>query len=130
MIKRGFQKITGEPGKSTDWGGERSDLFTTRMWIGGRRRHTAIAFKGKGLKIKRLTPRHMGKNGDQIQSLFTTPAEVFLLQYWRQIDQTVIEQMEVFAKVKSLSDGRKVYFGIIDGDDSARLIQAYPKFFR
>jgi hypothetical protein len=130
MFKVGFQRIVREPGKFTDWGGERSDLFTTRLRIGGRRRHAAIAFKGKGLRISRLTPRYMGKNGDQIQNLFTSPAEVFLLQYWRQIDPSVIEQMEVFAKVKSLSDGRKVYFGIIDGDDSVRLMQAYPKFFK
>jgi hypothetical protein len=72
----------------------------------------------------------MGKNGDQIQNLFASPGEVFLLQYWRQIGAPVVEQMEVFAKIKSLSDGRKVFFGIIDGTDSVRLMEAYRNFFR
>jgi hypothetical protein len=34
------------------------------------------------------------------------------------------------AMVKSYSDGRKIYYGVIDGQDSTRLIRAYPKEFR
>jgi len=79
---------------------------------------------------KKLTPNFMGKNGDQIQRLFQSPGEVFLLQYWSQIDDSVLEQMQMAAKVKSYSDGKKIYYGVIDGQDSTRIIQAYPKEFR
>jgi hypothetical protein len=128
-FKQGVMRILGEKGKFQDWGGERNDLCTTRLRFQGRRRAVAFAFKGKGLK-KKLTPALMGKNGDQIQRLFQTPAEIFLLQYWSQIEDSVLEQMQMAAKVKSYSDGRRIYYGIIDGQDSARLIQAYPKAFK
>ena len=127
-FKAGVMRILGEKGKFQDWGGERNDLCTTRFRFQGKRRAVAFAFKGKGLK-KKLTPALMGKNGDQIQRLFQTPAEIFLLQYWSQIEESVLEQMQMAAKVKSYSDGKRIYYGIIDGQDSARLIQAYPREF-
>ena len=122
-------KIIGEKGKFQDWGGERNDLCSTRMKFQGKRRAAAFAFKGKGLK-KKLTPALMGKNGDQIQKLFHTPADIFLLQFWYQIDDAVLEEMQVHAKVRSAADGKRIYYGVIDGQDSARLIQAYPKQFK
>jgi hypothetical protein len=128
-FKRGIAKILGESGRFTDWGGERNDLFTNRIKISGRRVRAAFAFKGRGTRGI-LTPRHMGKNGDQIQRLFKSPATAFLLQYWGQISESVIEQMEEFAKAKSAVEGSLVFFGIIDGDDSNRLLLAYPKAFR
>jgi len=128
QFKAGVMRVLGENGKFQDWGGERNDLCTTRLHLGGKRRTAAFAFKGKGLK-KKLTPSLMGKNGDQIQRLFQTPAEVFLLQYWSQIDDSVLEQMQTHAKVRSYADGKRIYYGIIDGQDSARLIQAYRKYF-
>ncbi len=127
-FKAGVMRVLGESGKFQDWGGERNDLCTTRLRFGGKRRTAAFAFKGKGLK-KKLTPSLMGKNGDQIQRLFQTPAEVFLLQYWSQIDDSVLEQIQTHAKVRSYADGKRIYYGIIDGQDSARLIQAYPRQF-
>lgn len=128
-FKSGVMKIIGEAGKFTDWGGERNDLCSTRLRMNGKRRAAAFAFKGKGLK-KKLTPNLMGKNGDQIQRLFNSPAEIFILQYWAQIEETVLEQMQMAAKVKSYADGRKIFYGIVDGQDSVRLIQAYPHVFK
>lgn len=128
-FKAGVANILGEAGEFHDWGGERNDLHTTKLRLNGRRRLTAIGFKGPGTKGI-LTPRKMGKNGDQIQRLFKSPADVFLVQYWGQIDQSVTEQMEEFAKAKSASEMKEVYFGIIDGDDSNRLLKAYPQAFR
>lgn len=127
-FKSGFQKIIGEQGVFKDWGGERNDLFTTHLTVQGVRRATAIAFKGPGTSGK-LTPRKLGKNGDQIQRLFTTPAQVFIVQYWNAIDESVLEQMAVFASMKSVSVGQRIYYGIIDGADSARIIAAHPDAF-
>ena len=127
-FKKGIAKILGEGGRFRDWGGERNDLYTDRVRLAGRRVPAAFAFKGRGTRGV-LTPKKMGKNGDQIQRLFKTPAEVFLVQYWGQVDESVVEQMAEFAKAKSAVEGSTVYFGVIDGDDSNRLLQAYPKAF-
>jgi len=124
-IKNLFKRILGEEGAFKDWGGEKNDLYTTRVRIDGKRYYAAFAFKGKGTKGK-LTPAKMGSNADQIQRLFTTEAEVFIVQYWGQIDQSVIEQMRPFAMAKSASEGSKtIYYGIIDGQDTQRLLAAY-----
>jgi hypothetical protein len=128
-FKNGIMRILKETGKFKDWGGEKNDLCSTRLRFQGKRRATAFAFKGKGLVKKKLTPNFMGKNGDQIQRLFQSPAEIFLLQYWSQIDDSVLEQMQMAAKVRSYSDGKKIYYGVIDGQDSTRIIQAYPNEF-
>ena len=76
-----------------------------------------------------LTPNKMGKNGDQIQRLFESPAEVFILQYWNKIGEKVLEQMEGWAQLKSFKDDKKIYYGVIDGEDSMKILTAYSKQF-
>lgn len=127
-FKTGIAKILRERGHFQDWGGERNDLYTSRVRMFGRRHTAAFAFKGPGTKGI-LTPARMGKNGDQIQRLFKTPASVFIVQYWGQVAESVIEQMEEFAKAKSAVEGTTVFYGVIDGDDSNRLLKAYPMAF-
>lgn len=127
-FKHAICKILGQSGQFKDWGGERNDLYTNKIILFGKRLFAAFAFKGPGTKGK-LTPGKMGKNGDQIQRLFKTPASVFIVQYWGQVDESVIEQMEEFAKAKSAVDGTLIHFGIIDGDDSNRLFLAYRTAF-
>src|SRR2546425_5074560 len=72
-FKKGIQRIIGEKGKFKDCGGEKNDIFTARVRIGGKRVPAAFAFKGPGEKGK-VTPKMMGKNGDQIQRLFSSDA--------------------------------------------------------
>jgi hypothetical protein len=128
-FKNGIAKILGEGGKFKDWGGERNDLYTNKVRISGRRLPAAFAFKGIGTRGI-LTPRLMGKNGDQIQRLFKTAACVFIVQYWGQVGESVVEQMAEFAKAKSATEGSLVFYGVIDGGDSNRLLKAYPLAFR
>ena len=128
-FKHGVQRIVGGHGRFKDWGGETSDLWTTRVRFKGRRTPTAFAFKGPGMKGI-LVPGKLGKNGDQIQRLFQEDADVFFVQYVGQIAPSVIQQMAAFAQAKSLSTGRKIFYGVIDGDDSGRLVSAYPRAFR
>lgn len=127
-FKEGIQKILSEEGNFQDWGGESDDLFSTRLELKSERRNVAFGFKGKGTTGS-LTPKKMGKRGDQIQRLFRTPSDVFLVQYWGQIDETVIEQMKNFAIAKSALEGRRIYYGIIDGTDTERILEAYPECF-
>lgn len=128
-FKEGIKRILNERGRFRDWGGERNDLLTTRLRLRGKRRATAFAFKGRGRQGK-LTPGAMGKNGDQIQRLFSSPAQVFLVQYWNQIDESVLQQMAEFAKAKSAVEAKEIYYGIIDGQDSNRILRAYSSAFR
>lgn len=127
-FKNGIKRILHEQGQFKDWGGERNDLLTSRVVFNGKRSPTAFAFKGRGKRGK-LTPGMMGKNGDQIQRLFKSVASIFFVQYWDQIDESVLEQMAEFAKAKSAVEGNVIYYGVIDGQDSNRLIKAYPREF-
>jgi hypothetical protein len=128
LFKLGLQKIIGEEGVFQDWGGERDDLFSTRILIRGQRKAIAFGLKGKGTKGV-LYPKKMGKRGDQIQRLFGAPAECFLVQYWAQIDESIVEQMKNLAMLKSVQECRRIYYGVIDGRDTMRLISAYSQFF-
>ncbi|HTU46867.1 MAG TPA: hypothetical protein VMF91_17510 [Bryobacteraceae bacterium] len=128
-FKDGVAKILGEKGSFQDWGGESRDLSSTRVRIGGKRHRAAFAFKGPG-KSGRLTPGKMGKHGDQIQRLARCPADVFFVQYWAEVDDSVMDQLEQLMRAKSYLESRKVWYGVIDGQDSARLIQAYANQFK
>lgn len=127
-FKEGLQRIINEQGTFEDWGGEINDLFSTRLTIRGDRKYVAFGLKGKGQKGI-LIPKKMGKRGDQIQRLFRSTAEVFLVQYWNQIDESIVEQMKNFAVSKSAVEGKKIYYGVIDGQDTMRLITAHPECF-
>lgn len=125
----GVKAVIGETGTFKDWGGETSDLFSTRLVLNGKRRRVAFGFKGPGLK-KPLVPSGLGKNGDQMERLFGEPADVLFVQHWREIMPSVIRQMKAFAVEKALNTGKPVFYGIIDGHDSNRLRLAYPSKFR
>jgi len=112
-------------GKFPDWGGETSDLFTT-IKIKKKRYSVAFALKGKSKKsLQKLFPKDMGKNGDQIYRMFTTPASVFLVQFVGQIDESVLSLMKQLSIVKSLTSNEPIFYGIINGDDTSRLFTAY-----
>jgi hypothetical protein len=127
-IKKGIPNILGENYEFKDWGGERNDLFTKKLTLSGKRRASAFALKGKATKGT-LTPKMMGKNGDQIARLVGSAAEVFFVVYHSKIDESITEQLRAFSIAKSMS-GSKIYYGTIDGDDLNRLVQAYRSLFQ
>ena len=126
-VKKGFLKLLKERRDPKDWGGESNDIFTTRLTLNGKLRRAAFALKGPA-KTGTLVPAKMGKNGDQIQRLFDSPADVFMVQYEGEIAESVISLMEKLALARSLTR-REVFFGIIDQEDTYRLRLAYPKAF-
>jgi len=128
LFKRGLQGILSEQGEFEDWGGENDDLFSTRLLLNGKRLNIVFGLKGKGTKGK-LTPKKMGKQGDQIQRLFRTPSDIFLIQYWGQIDESIIEQMKAFAIMKSVLEEKRIYYGVMDGQDTLRIVEAYKEYF-
>jgi hypothetical protein len=127
QVKTAFKAILGETHDFKDWGGEKNDLFTDKLRVSSARKNAAIAFKGRGTSGT-LTPKKMGKNGDQIGRLFSSEAEVFLIVYHGKVDESVRNQMYAHAVAKSLG-GKSVIYCVIDGDDLNRIAQAYRKEF-
>jgi hypothetical protein len=128
-FKEGIQAIIGESGTFKDWGGEASDLYSSRLLLNGRRFRVAFGFKGPGLKGP-LVPARLGKNGDQMKRLFSEPADVYIVQHWREIQPSVIDLMEMYAERKAREKRKVIYYSTIDGQDSNRLRLAYPTKFR
>ena len=126
-IKAGLKKIIGETHTFKDWGGEKNDLYTNKIRYKGKRRVAAFALKGKATRGT-LTPKKMGKNGDQIARLVGSSAELFFVVYHGKIDESITSQLQAFALGKSMS-GTTIYYGVIDGDDLNRLYQAYKACF-
>lgn len=128
-FKKGIQKILGEKGEFKDWGGEKSDLMTTRLVFKGKRIRAAFAFKGPGQPGK-LTIAKMGKNGDQGPRLFEEAADIYVVQNWREIDSQVHKFIETLAIAKSVTTSTPIIYCLIDGQDSDRLVRAYSASFR
>jgi hypothetical protein len=126
-VKRFLQRVIGETHDFKDWGGERNDLYSNKLRFRGNRRAGAFALKGRATTVS-LTPKKMGKNGDQIGRLFTSEAQLFFVVYHSKIDEAVTQQMRAHALARALG-GVRIYYCLIDGDDLARLVVAYPKEF-
>lgn len=122
QIKEAIADILGEPNVPKDWGGESSDLFSSRVTIDGNRASTAFLLKGPA-SFRPMTMAELGSNGDQIQRLFTEPAELLVLQHCHEVTSAVRTMMRAFAQ--QMGNPRR--FAIIDGYDTIRLLTAYGK---
>ncbi len=127
-FKDGLKGILGEEWKFQDWGGEKNDFFSTRLKLNGKRVNVAFALKGRGTP-EPLVPKKMGKHGDQIQRLLGSPADVFFVQFWGRIDESIVEELNAYSTAKSWAQRRTICYGIIDGKDTRRIIAAYRKYF-
>jgi len=121
-VKSAIAEIIGEPNVPKDWGGEFSDLFTTRLIVGGQRLPTAFLLKGPS-QFREMTPASLGKNGDQIVRLFEEPADLLVLQHCHKVHRGIRDTMRAFAS----RTGNVRLFCIIDGYDTLRLLRAYGK---
>lgn len=121
-IKQAFAAIINEPTVPKDWGGEASDLFSSRVELNGKRISTAFLLKGPA-KFHPMTPADLGKNGDQIGRLFSEPADLLILQHCHEVTTAVRRQMRAYAEQM----GNPRQFCIIDGYDTLRILKAYGK---
>lgn len=120
-VKRQLAMVLGEPTIPNDWGGEQSDLWTSRLWVDGRPHTAAFLLKGPaGGKFARpMTIGMLGKNGDQLQRLADTAAEVLVIQHCHEIRPEVIAMLESLA-----SDYRNVRrYMILDGYETYAILQ-------
>lgn len=121
-VKNAFAEILGEPFVPSDWGGERSDLATSNLSIGGVRIAAAFAFKGRSVP-RPLVIKGMGKNGDQGGRLFSEPVELAVVQHCDQITQPVREMMRAYA----VRPGQMKPFCLVDGAETVRILRAHGK---
>lgn len=122
-VKQAIQAILKEPNEFKDWGGERSDVFTTRLVYEGQRTPTAFLLKGPAVGHT-LYPADLGKRGDQDLRLFTEPADLFVVQFNGKIDSSVVTRLRIHAEHRA-GGGSKTIVCVIDGADTARLLMAY-----
>lgn len=120
-VKRTLAQVAGEPVIPEGWGGEQSDFWTTRLKVHGKAYTAAFLLKGPagGRFSRPMTIGMLGKNGDQLQRLSGTPAEVLVLQHCLEI------RPEVIAILRSLaSDFRSVrHYMVIDGYDTYAILR-------
>jgi hypothetical protein len=126
-IKRFLHLIIGEMNESKDWGGEKNDIYTSRLQFRGARRTAAFALKGRATQGP-LTPKKMGKNGDQVGRLMNSEASVFFVVYHGEVREAIHEQMRAHGLGRAVA-GNRVYYCVADGQDLARLARSYPDEF-
>jgi hypothetical protein len=123
-VQTAIEAILNVPFHKEDWGGEENDLYTANVILEGDRIPTAFVLKGRGTGKHTLQIRDCGKNGDQLIRLFQSPAELFVVQFVGEISENVIKDVESKASYLR-SQGRRAWYCIIYGQDTARLLRAY-----
>jgi hypothetical protein len=121
-VKRAFAEIIGEPFVPKDWGGERSDLITSRLVIDKQPTSAAFIFKGPSVSGT-MHPSNMGKRGDQLIRAFDEPVDMVVVQHCSAIANSVVRTAEALAY--DLRRPRR--YCIIDGADTAQILRAYDK---
>ncbi len=125
-VQSAFEQILEVPFHRKDWGGEINDLSTANVIVDGSRCMAAFLLKGPGIGKKEMNLTDCGKRGDQVVRLFSTPAQLFVVQYVGPIADTVVKDLE--GKVTAArAEGKEAQFLVIDGQDTARLLHAYRK---
>ncbi|MCW3105956.1 MAG: Methyltransferase [Segetibacter sp.] len=121
-FKKSLQKIFGDSTQK-DWGGEKSDFFTSHLTCNGTTMTAAFLLKGPA-KFTPMNLSHLGKNKDQIIRLSHEPVDALIVQHCHDIGSEVQETLKAFAIQPS--NPRK--YCLIDGRQSLRILQAYDLY--
>lgn len=121
-VKQAFASIIGEPFVPKDWGGEKSDLCTSRLIVGGKPTTAAFIFKGPAVSGE-MHPAHMGKRGDQLVRAFEEPVDLIVIQHCNKIASSVVRIAEALA----FDFRRPRRYCILDGGDTVQILKAYGK---
>lgn len=126
-VKFSLAEIIGEKFVPKDWPGEKSDLYSSHVAMNGKRIDAAFLLKGPSVKV--LTIDKLGTRGNQILRLTKEPARLFVVQHIGKIDSDVIEHLEVSVAEQSRRRSILLYYCVMDGTDTARVLVAYKKLF-
>lgn len=118
-VKNRMRQIIDEPFTQADWGGERNDLFTSEVRLFGNRVDTAFMLKGPSVSGE-MHVSDAGKRGDQVQRLFESPAELFIVQFNGKFEDRMIQHIKEQAEIANAD-----YYCIMNGTDTARVLKAY-----
>jgi len=122
-IKESFADILGEPDVPNDWGGEQFDLWSTdRLTVNGEPLRTAFMFKGPA-KFSPMTIAALGKNGDQIDRLAQTAADLMVVQHCHSIRAPVLNMLKAYAT--NPRDPKR--YMTIDGYSTIRILRHFGK---
>jgi hypothetical protein len=119
-VKHAFADIIGEPFVPSDWGGETSDLFSSRLSEDGEPLTAAFAFKGRAVPGP-LYVAGMGKRGDQALRLAQEPADLLVVQHHNTIAAAVRNLLSAIARER----GKR--YTVIDGETTAVILREYDK---
>lgn len=119
-VKTAFAEIIHEPSVPKDWGGELFDLMTNRITVDGERYQAVVAFKGPA-KFHPMTLADLGKNGDQIDRLSYTDADLLVVQHCHDITAPVTNMLRIYAGYPGF---RRRYMAI-DGYDTIRILRHF-----
>jgi hypothetical protein len=123
VIKSFFADILGEPDVPKDWGGEQFDLWTTsRLSVEGQPLRAVFAFKGPA-KSGPMTIATLGKNGDQIDRLAQTAADLMVVQHCHSITAPVVNMLKAYA---SSSRNPRRYM-TLDGYDTVKILRYFGR---
>lgn len=120
-IKTHLREIIGEPFEQGDWGGELNDLFTNQVEVNGERVYAAFMLKGPSVPGE-MQMGDAGARGDQVQRLFESGADLFIVQYNGKMEDRFVKHVQQQAEVTGAD-----MFCIMDGTDTARVLEAYGK---
>ena len=125
-VKAAFAALIGEPYVPKDWGGERSDLNTTRLRLDGAPLEASFVFKGPGAP-KKMVIATLGKNGDQIARALTEEPDLVVVQHYGAIDATVRHMLERYCFFETYGRRKQTRWMVLDGETTAQLLDAYGK---
>lgn len=120
QVKNWFADIIKEPDRPKDWGGEQFDLWTSRMTIEGEHHTAAIMFKGPAA-FAPMKISHLGKNGDQIDRIAQTAADLLVVQHCHSVTAPVHNMLHAYAS----QPGNLRRYMVIDGFDTIRILRHY-----
>jgi hypothetical protein len=121
-VKTAFAGIFGEPEIPDDWGGEQFDLWTAKVSVQGRPLRAAIAFKGPA-KFRPMTIATLGKNGDQIDRLAQTAADLMIVQHCHYITPPVVNMLKTYAN----NPRNPKRYMTIDGYDTIKILRHFGR---
>ncbi len=107
-----------------DWGGERSDAFTTNVILAGKRVSTSFVLKGPS-RTGELTPARYGANGDQVERSFTQPASLHVVQSNASFAPSMRELLTGLVLNARSKGDTTAAASLWDGGDTARILVAY-----
>lgn len=117
-LKSAIAQHLGDPVQK-DWGGEKSDHFSTNLHLGGQRITGAFLLKGPS-HYRPMTVADLGKNGNQIIRLSQEPAGVLIVQHCHDISPDVRTMLQAIAA----QPGKPKRYCCVDGRETLRILRA------